>query len=1145
MASIITNKLRRAISEAIYDDIFSRRNNYYYYFNRVDPGYSLETTPLNTIEYETFVRNNMVAAKRIYSSDVAFVVPRFNWVSGTTYTQYNILLSGQSTLAGGPKFYVYDDVNYRVYKCISNNNNSPSTVKPGSIALTATSADEVTYSDGYTWKYMYSIPKTLRNKFLTADYIPVLTALQKRYYSDGGIGEITIVKAGTGYVQGTTTITVTGDGSGAVLEPVIVGGKLGNIIVKNPGRDYTRAVITINSAGGGTGAEAVAEVNKGDLDSDQALVELLTTPGTVDTIEVTNGGAGYITASVKIEGDGSGAQAQAVIVGDAITEINVTNKGSGYTWAKVVITSQVSPAVTTQATTRVNVSPFLGHGRNAIEELFSNTLMFYGNISSDRLSDFDVVNAYKQFGIIKNIRNLDYSTNVYDQVAENRYQVEADFGPKVTFLGGSGTGAKGTVNVTGKFISDIQIEDAGTGFSSAPTVNITGSGTTTIELILGGSTDYKIVKTVYPYTTANLTIGAKLTAVGGYIASDTYITSITDYRTFTISKNALAASQANYTIETNASAVAKISASVNSLTLGFKGVGYSSQPALIFPSTSGYGASATSTIGSGVGAISITNQGSGYTSAPAITFNNTGTNGSGAAATAYVSAGKVVRIEVTNPGSGYTSAPTISFGGPGSAAAGTPSLTYVVSDIAVASGGQKYESAPAVEFSGSTGVHKVDILDPGTGFTSAPTVTISGGGGSGATGTAYIEDVVRSITITNGGSGYVTAPSVSISGTGTSATATAVISGGKVVEVIITNRGGGYTSASVTFSAPPAGTTATGSVTVGRGVVAINITAPGAGYDVPPTISLSGAGVGTNYGFQAVLGKATATSTVSGSLKSITLTNSGNNYTATPTISFTGGGGTGASAYAKVVGYIDSITVDYGGSGYTSAPTVMISGGEGTGATAVANISGGAVQTVSISKPGNGYVTTTFADFPIGTILVDTNLNEFEVHSAKTNGVMDSLLLTSKDGIAISGVVTLRKKLAADYFITNNATSHKLVESRFPVACYKVRGDFNLVDFPAGTELTLTDQTNGDKQFIVISGRDITTEKELLIVPTNGGTINNGVTLSNGTESFSVSTYDNPEIDRRTGDILMISNSNSTFTQNSDQTLSFRTIVNF
>jgi len=67
-----------------------------------------------------------------------------------------------------------------------------------------------------------------------------------------------------------------------------------------------------------------------------------------------------------------------------------------------------------------------------------------------------------------------------------------------------------------------------------------------------------------------------------------------------------------------------------------------------------------------------------------------------------------------------------------------------------------------------------------------------------------------------------------------------------------------------------------------------------------------------------------------------------------------------------------------------------------------------------------------------------------------------------------------------------------------------------------------------------------------LLMPIDGGTLNNGVTLSkDGLNPFSVISYDEPALDRRTGDMLMISNNNSSFTQNSDQTLSFRTIINF
>ena len=74
-------------------------------------------------------------------------------------------------------------------------------------------------------------------------------------------------------------------------------------------------------------------------------------------------------------------------------------------------------------------------------------------------------------------------------------------------------------------------------------------------------------------------------------------------------------------------------------------------------------------------------------------------------------------------------------------------------------------------------IDKIVVYDEGTGYTSAPTVTISGGGGSSAAATANISaGKVTSITITNAGTGYTSLPAVTMSGGGGSnATATAVI----------------------------------------------------------------------------------------------------------------------------------------------------------------------------------------------------------------------------------------------------------------------------------------------------------------------------------------------------------------------------------
>ena len=84
-------------------------------------------------------------------------------------------------------------------------------------------------------------------------------------------------------------------------------------------------------------------------------------------------------------------------------------------------------------------------------------------------------------------------------------------------------------------------------------------------------------------------------------------------------------------------------------------------------------------------------------------------------------------------------------------------------------------------------VGSVTITAGGSSYTSVPTVTFSGGGGSGATGTAVVSsNAVASITITNKGTGYSSAPTVTfIGGGGTGAVGTAVLISQKDVNIDI------------------------------------------------------------------------------------------------------------------------------------------------------------------------------------------------------------------------------------------------------------------------------------------------------------------------------------------------------------------------
>jgi hypothetical protein len=145
----------------------------------------------------------------------------------------NLSYNGSPNLRNS-KFYIITS-SFKVYKCLDNNLNSPSTIEPSSTDSTPFST-----ADGYIWKFMYSIPNTMQYKWLTSAYMPVTRQLTNSYYSNGGVDTITILSAGSGYTIGSATNAyVYGNGVGAVLRPIIGNGEIQKIEITNGGSDYS------------------------------------------------------------------------------------------------------------------------------------------------------------------------------------------------------------------------------------------------------------------------------------------------------------------------------------------------------------------------------------------------------------------------------------------------------------------------------------------------------------------------------------------------------------------------------------------------------------------------------------------------------------------------------------------------------------------------------------------------------------------------------------------------------------------------------------------------------------------------------------------------------------------------------------------
>ncbi|MFT0891010.1 phage tail sheath subtilisin-like domain-containing protein [Pseudochelatococcus sp. G4_1912] len=144
------------------------------------------------------------------------------------------------------------------------------------------------------------------------------------------------------------------------------------------------------------------------------------------------------------------------------------------------------------------------------------------------------------------------------------------------------------------------------------------------------------------------------------------------------------------------------------------------------------------------------------------------------------------------------------------------------------------------------GIASINVTSQGAGYTSAPTVTITGQGGTGATATATLaSDAVATVAVSAGGSGYKTAPTVTFTGDGTGVQAVATVVGGVVTAVTVTEGGSGYTSAPTIAFSGGGGTGAVAEALVEDGkITGFIIHKPGFGY-VNPTVAItSGGGTG-------------------------------------------------------------------------------------------------------------------------------------------------------------------------------------------------------------------------------------------------------------------------------------------------------------
>ena len=284
MPAIITDQFRILNADTFvqsFTGIGTTTNYYYTFLAHPDPeglqselvnygtsNWNTETPePLDSFEQETSYHDSMLFLKRITGDDVRRIVTRYNWQSGSTYDMYrhdyDINTPAPSfnakTLYEGK--YVVVNSEYKVYLCIHNGsepenpNGRKSQVEPNFVSTTPQKAS-VSASDGYLWKYLFTISPADVVKFATDKYVPlpkiwgdVNTEAVKSASVNGRLESIIIDNRGANYAlsEGSTLrIPVWGDGTGGEATVTIANGEIASAEITSPGKDYTRAHIKVS-----------------------------------------------------------------------------------------------------------------------------------------------------------------------------------------------------------------------------------------------------------------------------------------------------------------------------------------------------------------------------------------------------------------------------------------------------------------------------------------------------------------------------------------------------------------------------------------------------------------------------------------------------------------------------------------------------------------------------------------------------------------------------------------------------------------------------------------------------------------------------------------------------------------------------------
>lgn len=452
-------------------------------------------TPIETQQtFVTNVYNDMLFGKALVSADASSMIPRYDWESGTAYSMY----MGNDPDILTKAFYVSVDTGLfvNVYKCLNNNAGANSTVEPSG----QDAQPFVTPSDGYTWKYMFSVPSAIMSKFSTSAFLPVVanTSVQASA-TPGSIDVITVGDSGAGYDNYFTGVFRAQD--------ISVGGDSTHFVLTETASSlngfYQNCIIKMTS---GVANNEYRKVTSYTISSGQKNIIIdsgfSVSPGPTDSYE--------IYPIVNVVGDGretTACDARAIIdpnAANSVSSVEILNPGRGYRTAIASITPHAVVPVSRAAELNPILPPPGGHGSNPFIELGAKYACISARFSGDEANNIPVANDYRQVSLLRDPQFANVS------VAIDFSTITGVFAPgetvatyKPLLLAGTVTTADGSTSITGSGTKFADALDPGD-------VVLIGDGTnqnlSTVAFVSNNTSVTLTSPTSYANTTATVSI---------------------------------------------------------------------------------------------------------------------------------------------------------------------------------------------------------------------------------------------------------------------------------------------------------------------------------------------------------------------------------------------------------------------------------------------------------------------------------------------------------------------------------------------------------------------------------------------------------------------------------------------------------------